>query len=152
MDDTIEELGYRLSLRALDQQERSLDELRARTGTLLAASSIVVSVLGVRSMEGHRVAWLTAFALASFAISVLASLYVLLPKPGLRFSLRGTSLFENEGFAEPTIAGMHLQLAYWLEEFLNENERTTARLATSFRTAAGAVLLEVMLWSVELAT
>jgi hypothetical protein len=41
-----ERLSYDLALRALDQQERLLDELRARAGTLLAAASLALSLLG----------------------------------------------------------------------------------------------------------
>ena len=40
------QLSYELSLRSLSQQEAALNELRARTGTLVAAASIVASFLG----------------------------------------------------------------------------------------------------------
>lgn len=38
-----EQLAYEAALRSLDKQERLLEELRARTGVLLAASSIAAS-------------------------------------------------------------------------------------------------------------
>jgi len=39
----LERLAYESSLRALDKQEQLLAELRARTGLLLAASSLAAS-------------------------------------------------------------------------------------------------------------
>jgi len=42
-------LAYELSLNGLERQERVLDELRARTGTILAASALAASFLGVRA-------------------------------------------------------------------------------------------------------
>jgi hypothetical protein len=42
--------AYELSLGALSQQESTLTELRARTGALLTASSIVASFLGAAAI------------------------------------------------------------------------------------------------------
>lgn len=44
------ELAYTLSLRTLGQQEASLNELRDRTGTLLAAAALVASFLGATAI------------------------------------------------------------------------------------------------------
>jgi hypothetical protein len=77
----LQRLAYELSLRALSQQEGVLNELRSRTGTLLAASSLVASFLGARAIGSGDYRWLTVFALIAFAVSVLACLYVLLPSP-----------------------------------------------------------------------
>lgn len=46
MPDDLESLAFDLSLRALGQQEKVLEELRARTGTLLTAAALVTSFLG----------------------------------------------------------------------------------------------------------
>jgi hypothetical protein len=43
---TLAELAYDASLRRLDKQEQLLEELRARTGLLLAAASLAASFLG----------------------------------------------------------------------------------------------------------
>jgi hypothetical protein len=42
----LEKLAYDSALRALDKQEKVLEELRARTGILLATSSLAASFLG----------------------------------------------------------------------------------------------------------
>jgi hypothetical protein len=41
-----EKLAYEAALRGLDKQENLLEELRTRTGVLLAASSLAASFLG----------------------------------------------------------------------------------------------------------
>jgi hypothetical protein len=43
-----EKLAYEAALRGLDKQEGLLEELRTRTGVLLAASSLAASFLGQR--------------------------------------------------------------------------------------------------------
>ena len=43
---TYERLAYDAAQRALDKQERLLEELRSRTGLLLAAASLAASFLG----------------------------------------------------------------------------------------------------------
>ena len=59
MGDEIEKLAFELASRTLAQQEAVLNELRARTGTLLAASSLAtsLSVVGTRrkpwSVDGY---------------------------------------------------------------------------------------------------
>jgi hypothetical protein len=45
MATTIDELAYRLSLRSQSQQENALNELRSRTGVLLAATAIALALL-----------------------------------------------------------------------------------------------------------
>jgi hypothetical protein len=47
----LEELAYNLSLRSLSQQEGLLNEVRARTGVLLAATAIAISLLGGRALD-----------------------------------------------------------------------------------------------------
>jgi hypothetical protein len=48
------ELAFEQSQRRLDKQERVLEELRARTAILLAASSLAASFLGKRPSAGQE--------------------------------------------------------------------------------------------------
>jgi len=47
----LEELAFDLSMQALSRQEHSLEDLRTRAGTLLAASSVVSSFLGATALN-----------------------------------------------------------------------------------------------------
>lgn len=56
-------LSYQAAVRALDLQERAVDQLRSRTGTLLAATSLTASFLGgqtiAASMGSTRTSMMT---------------------------------------------------------------------------------------------
>ena len=145
------ELAYSLSLRTLSQQEGVLNELRARTGTLLAAAALVASFLGgtVINRDGFDV-W-TALALVSLVVSIGFATGVLLPRGKMIFSLRGSALYEQEASDEVLIAETYRRLAYWLEGFRDVNEPEIARLFRFYQLSVFALLAEVAFWCIQLA-
>jgi hypothetical protein len=56
----LSELAYELSLQRVQHQDHSLTEIRARTGLLLAASSLTLSVLGRPAFDVSTIAALSA--------------------------------------------------------------------------------------------
>ena len=66
MPGELERIAYEAALRSLDKQETLLNELRARTGLILAAASVAASFLG-RSGSSRVLA--TA-AVGAFAVVV----------------------------------------------------------------------------------
>ena len=144
-------LAYELSQRMLAQQEMRLDELRARTGTLLAASSVATSFLGPRAIDRNGVDTLALLALTAFAVSVIGSVSILILNPRLVFGVRGTRLFKEERAREESIADVHRRLGYWLELFFDQNQATVDRLFLVYQLAAVAVLAEVILWTIKIA-
>jgi hypothetical protein len=48
---SISQLAYGLSLRSLTEQESALNELRSRTGVLLAATAIAIALFGRSALE-----------------------------------------------------------------------------------------------------
>jgi hypothetical protein len=152
MDDDrqgLAKLAYELSRSALERQEHVLDELRARTGTLGAASSIAASFLGAQA--AGETGFLTILAAGMFVISIAAATYVLLPKEELIFALRGSVLFEEEFQTGLPLEETHRRLAYWLEGFHEANQVVIDRMFVLFRVAIVAVLLQVVLWLMEIA-
>ena len=89
----LEQLAYDLALRTLGQQERLLEELRARTCVLLTATAIVVSFLGGRALATNGDAWLTLTGTAAAIASIVLGVYVLLPKSGFTFALHGAAVY-----------------------------------------------------------
>src|SRR4029453_17994436 len=85
MATTLPELTYDLSTQSLAQQEASLNELRSRTGVLLAATAIAIALLGGRALDdGAR----TALDLAGVGLAVVSfflSVFVLAPKRAFAF-------------------------------------------------------------------
>lgn len=65
-----ERLAYEAALRGLDNQERLLEELRARTGVLLAAASIAASFLGQEAFQAPEQRVLVWAALIAFVTSI----------------------------------------------------------------------------------
>jgi len=147
----IAELAYQLSLRALAQQEGRLNELRARTGTLLAAAALVASFLGATAIDKGGFDYWTALALAALVASTALATRVLLPQSGLIFALRGSALFEAETEQEVGITETYRRLAYWLEGYYDGNEPEIDSLITFYRLSVLSLLLEVAFWSAQLA-
>jgi hypothetical protein len=75
-----EKLAHDAALRGLDKQEGLLEELRSRTGVLLAASSLAASFLGQQAFRHPSPRALVIVALATFVISIGASVFILLPR------------------------------------------------------------------------
>ena len=146
----LEQLAYELASRALKEQDGALDELRSRTGTLLAAAALVASFLGARSLDNVGFNWATVVALAAFAATALLSVYVLFPRQGLARSLSGPAVYEYFVAKDVDVAETRRQLAYWMQDAYAGNLRLVNRLFWGFRMASAALVLEVVFWSVAL--
>lgn len=145
MGNDLARLAYDASFRSLDKQESLLDELRARTGILLAASSLAVSFAGRPAFENanHLV---VALVLAAFAISVGASIYVLLPKRRkFVFALEGSAVYEELYEFSDDLPEVYRRLSYDLDRFWDDNDVVITRLFRGFWIAAVALALEVVL-------
>jgi hypothetical protein len=145
------ELAYTLSLRTLVQQESSLNELRARTGTLVAAAALVPSFLGATAIARDGFDVWTVLALIALVASVVFAARVLLPQGEMIFSLRGSALYEFETEDEVGIAETYRRLTYWLEGYHEENRPRVARLFGFYRISVFALLAEIGFWSLQLA-
>jgi uncharacterized membrane protein YfcA len=144
------DLAFELSVRTLSQQEKSLDELRSRTGVLLTATALVTSFLGARALQDPDLQWLSILGLAAAILSILLSIYVLAPKPNLNFALHGAAIYEYFIRAEADLEDAHLTLAYWNREAWNENQTAIDRSIVVFGIACGGLLVAVLLWSLKL--
>jgi hypothetical protein len=119
-----------------------LEELRARTGLLLAAASLAASFLGRPAIDADP--WILAvLALVAFATTIGASLYVLMPKENLVFALVGSRVFEELYEHRDDLAEVHRRLTYDLDRFWRENDETMQRVFNAFRVAAWALAAEV---------
>lgn len=81
-----EKLAYEAALRGLDKQERLLEELRARTGIVLAVASVAAPILGQKAFQDPNSRGLALAALAAFVTSIAASVFVLVPRKSLAFA------------------------------------------------------------------
>lgn len=136
-------VAFEAATRALDKQERVLEELRSRTGVLLAASSLAVAFLGRPALDDSR-DLLAGLALAAFAVSIGSSVYVLLPKSTFYFALSGRHVFENLYEYRTDMAEVHRRLTYDMQRFWESNDLVMGRLLVAFRIAAASLVIEVI--------
>lgn len=125
MPGNLERLAHEAALRALDKQERLLEELRARTGILLAASSLAASFLGDAAFGDSGPVGVAVAALLAFIVSIGASVYVLAPKRDLIFSLSGPGLYEGLYEFRDDLVEVHRRLAFPI--FIDSGKATTTR-------------------------
>jgi hypothetical protein len=142
-------LAYQLALRSLDHQESGLDELRARTNTLLAAAAVRASLLGAPAIQRGGVSIWLLLALLAFGACVGLCLFVLIPTE-LTFAINGPEVYEAlfEHANEPN--EVHRQLACWLQSFHTANLAPIRRRRARFRDAALALGAQIVLLAVAL--
>lgn len=148
---TLEQTTYELAVRALAQQEQALTEIRSRTGTLLTASSLIASFLGAEAIGRNGLnAWIV-LALVAFGLSVVLSIYVLLPKAGLIFALDAPETYEALYGVRDDEEEFARRLTYWVQGFREGNHSTVHRLTRTFEFASAALLIEIVLLAAGLA-
>jgi hypothetical protein len=151
------ELAYEEARRALDGQERALMAFRTRAGVVLSAAAIVTSVLGGQAISASGFTTLSWLAIAAFAILGFAALCVLWPDDNWQFEaipnqVIATYIERDDGIDVPLHA-IHRDLALHMENSYSSNERRRLRpLRWAFRIAVIALVAEVAIWLIELAT
>jgi hypothetical protein len=141
---TLEEIAYLASMRSLDKQEAVLDELRARTGILLAASSLAASFVGPAATSGGPIWALILIGLA-FAASTGLCVYILVPRRnGFYFSMAGSKIFEELYAFRDDVGDVQRRLAYQLDRFWDQNDAAMQTLFLAFRIASVCLALEIL--------
>jgi hypothetical protein len=139
--------------RALDLQERAVEQLRSRTGTLLAASSLTASFLGAQTIaHASGLGVLSGLALISLAASIGLCVYILLPKKEFTFNLSGPQMYEQLFAMRDDEEEVRRRLVYWLEEFWQANQPKIDERGRYYLAAAIALGLQLVFWSWVLAT
>jgi hypothetical protein len=145
------EITYELALRALADQERALRDLRARTGTLLTAASLIASFLGGQAIARAELSALVVLGVVAFGVCVVLCLYVLLPKEGLIFAIDGPQAYQALYAVRDNEEEVHRWLTYWVQGFRSNNHPTVRRLTRMFQLAGLALLVEIALLALALA-
>jgi hypothetical protein len=141
---------HETAVRALAQQEAALEALRARTGTLLIASSLVASFLGAQGIARNGLTiWIVA-ALTAFATVALLSVYVLLPKP-LSFSVDVRAVYESLAARADDEQAIHALLAQSLYQRQRVNEPIIERTVRAALFAGLALTTEIIFLGIGLA-
>jgi len=123
-----EKLAYEAALRGLDKQEGLIEELRTRTGVLLAASSLAASFLGQQAFQSPSPRGLAITALVAFVVSIATCVFILLPKKNLIFAEAGAGLYEGLYAVRDDMPEVYRRLAYDLDRFWESNDGKIRRL------------------------
>jgi len=139
-----ERLAYEAALRGLDKQEGLIEELRTRTGVLLAASSLAASFLGQQAFQSPSPRGLAITALVAFVVSIATCVFILLPKKNLIFAEAGAGLYEGLYAVRDDMPEVYRRLAYDLDRFWESNDGKIRRLTRAYTVAATALVVEVL--------
>jgi hypothetical protein len=80
------QLAYEEARRALDEQERTVSELRSRAAQLIAGAAITTSFFGGQALH-HRLNVAGWIAIGSFVLLSLSVLVILWPRHDWEFNL-----------------------------------------------------------------
>jgi hypothetical protein len=145
------QLSYEAAVRSLDLQERAVEQLRARTATLLAVAALTASFFGVQTIQRtDGLGTMAALALVATACSIGLCIYVLLPERDYAFGMTGPEMYETTFMVADDDDEVRRRLVYWLHEFWSGNEQRIARLDRYYVVAAAVVMAQLVLWTVAL--
>lgn len=147
-------LAYREARRGLEDQERSVVELRARAGALIAAAAITTSFFGSQTLVRHDIGAAAWVAIGCFVLLGFTVLLVLWPRRDWEFSLAPDQFIAT--YLEPVDdepLALHLierDLALHMGRSAELNRRQLGTLMTVFRAGAILLVVEVLAWVVAL--
>jgi hypothetical protein len=139
-----ERLAYDSALRMLDKQEAFVDELRSRTGILLAASAFAASFLGEAAFRSAN-QLIAATALGAFVSSIGASMFILFPRADpFVFALSGRAMYEDLFELRSEVGEVYRRLAYELERVWAANNVRLLPLLRAYRICAATLVVEIL--------
>jgi hypothetical protein len=147
-------LAYREARMGLEDQERSVVELRARAGALIAAAAITTSFFGGQALVKHGISVAAWIAIGCFVSLGFAVLLVLWPRRDWEFSLAPDQFIAT--YLEPAKGeplALHLierDLALHMGRSAELNRRQLRTLMGVFRVGAVLLVVEVLAWVVAL--
>ena len=149
-------LAYREARRGLEDQERSVVELRTRAGALIAAAAITTSFFGGQTLARHDVDAAGWVAIGCFVLLGFAVLVMLWPRRDWELSLAPAEFIAT--YLEPADGEpleLHLverDLALHMGRSAKFNRGQLDKLVTIFRFGALLLVIEVLAWVIALAT
>ena len=148
---SVEELVFDLSLESLSAQRDVLKDMRARSATLLTASSIVTSFVGGRAIDVVGLNTITAAGVVAFFFSLLPAIYVITTGSGGSFSIDGARLYADLAPAQASLEQTYVALAEEIRVTRRANRPLVDRAFWSIRLGFSALILEAILFLAALA-
>ena len=146
-------IAYDEAVRALSQQQSTIESLRTRAGLLLSAAAITTSFLGAQALNDGGPGLPTWLALSSFMGLSIAALAILWPHR-LEFTADPANVIESYIETEEPLsaAEIHRDLSLHMHDSYADNLLGQKQLAPRFRLAGALLTVEVVFWLIDLAT
>ena len=148
---TVEELVFDLSLDSLTAQREVLKDVRARSATLLTASSIVTSFVGGRAIDAVGLDAFTAAGIAAFLVTFVPAIYLASASGEAPLSFEGARVYADVARADASLNEVYLALAQEIQAVRQENRPLVDRTLRFLRVGFGALILEAILFLAALA-
>lgn len=143
-------LMFAEAVRALSEQQDSLDQLRTRVGVLLSAATIGTSFLGGIAFDDGRVSWPGVLAILLFVAHMISGFIILWPRDWT-FQMSANTI-EDEYIQKLGMDLPRLQrnLALHMEDYFDANAASMRGLFRWYEAAIALVGLEIVAWLGEL--
>jgi hypothetical protein len=142
-------LAYDESIRGLNLQSTAVDELRSRTGVLIAAATVASAFLGSAALARHPASyWANILGLLAFIAVIGLSLGVLWPSEDWEFVYDPEVLDEDYFVREVEVTEMCRAMSLGNAGSHHENQGKLNGRFKLFRLASIALLLDILLWLV----
>lgn len=142
--------------RSLTQQQSSLDNLRARAGTIVATAALVSSFFGTRVFTAEApkgaAAAFTVVAILSLGVTLAATLRIAAPY-AWQWGFDGYALMNDYIEATPAVSlgNMRRGVAWHMQADVNQNVERLDHLYKCLTWAIGALGAQLVAWGLALA-
>jgi len=142
---------YEEAVRGWSLQSSVLDELRGRTGVLLAAASVAAALLGSADITKHKTfTLLGTIALVAFCVVVVLCVYILWPTKDWIFTHDAKLALDAYVEKDQGVDEMRESLAIAADKYRTDNEKKLKCQFSGFRWASLALGLSIVLWLIDL--
>ena len=146
-------LVYEEALGSIERQEATLNEMRARVGTLLATTVIATAFFG--SLAAHKLPlgnWQWA-AVSLIVVTSFLQVVLIIPLPGWQFRRDPSVLISDYIEADPprSLEDMYRNLALYIDEAISGNDGRLSWMWWVLTASAVILVAEVAVWLVAIA-
>jgi hypothetical protein len=152
MTDALYKIAYDEAVRALSEQQATIDGFRSRAGLLFSAAAVTTSFLGAQALRGGNASLCSWLALAAFAGLAMTLLAILWPQRW-DFTVNPHDVVGTyiESAEPASIEKLHRDLSLHMQGSYMENREGLEKLVVFLQVANVLFAVEVVLWSVAIA-
>lgn len=142
-------IAYGEAIRLMSQQEVTLDELRARTGTLLGLFVVATAFFGSALTRGRHVTDLQRAALIVFLLVLLLQASVLLVHGDWYFTTEGRNNIDD-AIGDCSVEDYYKGILEELESSSRCNDKKLEPLQWRFTCSVVLVFVNMVLWTLSI--